>query len=196
MHPERRRDLFAYSGENQYHCLFGGDGCYIVHPSDTAPVLAALEAQVGLIGPQGARMVKVEEFFVLPVVDPTRETVIGPEEILTEILIPAPPPRLKSSYRKVRARRSWDFALTGVALALTFDGVRVAKSRVFLSGVAPIPWRAQEIEEEITGKELTTGTIAKAGAAAIKKAEPLSKNGYKVPLLQAVIEEELEAIRP
>ena len=138
----------------------------------------------------------MEEFFVLPAVDPKRETVIGPEEIVTEILIPAPPPGLKSSYRKVRARGSWDFALAGVALALTFDGVRVAKSRVFLSGVAPVPWRAKEVEEEITGKELTAETIAKAGAAGVKKAEPLSKNGYKVPLLQAVIEEELEAIRP
>ena len=187
---------FAYSGENQYHGIFGGDGCYIVHPSDTAPALAVLDAQVGVTGPKGARVVKAEEFFVLPAVDPTRETVIGPEEIVTEILIPAPQPGLKSSYRKVRARGSWDFALAGVALALNFDGARVAKSRVFLSGVAPVPWRAKEVEEEITGKELTAGTIAKAGAAAVKKAEPLSKNGYKIPLLQGVIEEELEAIRP
>ena len=187
---------FAYSGENQYHCIFGGDGCYIVHPSDTAPALAALDAQVGVTGTKGTRVVKAEEFFVLPAVDPTRETVIGPEEIVTEILIPAPQSGLKSSYRKVRARGSWDFALAGVALALNFDGARVARSRVFLSGVAPVPWRAKEVEEEITGKELTAGTIAKAGAAAVKKAEPLSKNGYKVPLLQAVIEEELEAIRP
>jgi xanthine dehydrogenase YagS FAD-binding subunit len=185
---------FAYSGENQYHCLFGGDGCYIVHPSDTAPALAALEAQVVVTGPKRARIVKMEEFFVLPAVDPKRETVIGPEEIVTEILIPAPQPGLKSSYRKVRARRSWDFALAGVALALNFDGARVVKARVFLSGVAPVPWRAREVEEEITGKEVTAGTIAKAGMAAVKKAEPLSKNGYKVPLLRAVIEEELEAI--
>jgi xanthine dehydrogenase YagS FAD-binding subunit len=187
---------FAYSGENQYHCLFGGDGCYIVHPSDTAPVLAALEAQVGVTGPQGTRMVKAEEFFVSPAVDPTRETVLGPAEIVTEIWIPAPPPGLKSSYRKVRTRRSWDFALVGAALALNFDGGRVARSRVFLSGVAPVPWRAKEVEAAITGRELTGDTIAKAAAAAVQKAEPLSKNGYKVPLLQAVIEEELEAIRP
>jgi xanthine dehydrogenase YagS FAD-binding subunit len=187
---------FAYSGENQYHCLFGGDGCYIVHPSDTAPALAALEAQAGVTGPKRARMVKMGEFFVLPAVDLKRETVIEPEEMVTEILIPAPQPGLKSSYRKVRARRSWDFALAGVALALNFDGPRVAKARVFLSGVAPLPWRAKEVEEEITGKVLTSGTIAKAGKGAVKNAEPLSKNGYKVPLLQAVIEEELEAIRP
>ena len=186
---------FAYSGENQYHCLFGGEGCYIVHPSDTAPALAAFEAQVVVTGPKRARIIKIEEFFMPPVVDPKRETVIGPEEIVTEILIPAPQPGLKSSYRKVRARRSWDFALAGVALALNFDGPRVAKARVFLSGVAPVPWRAKEVEEEIKGKELTAGTIARAGMAAVKKAEPLSKNGYKVPLLRAVIEEELEAIK-
>lgn len=186
---------FAYSGENQYHCLFGGEGCYIVHPSDTAPALAALEAQVVVTGPKRARMVKIEEFFVLPAVDPKRETVVGPEEIVTEILIPAPQPGLKSSYRKVRARRSWDFALAGVALALNFDGPKVAKARVFLSGVAPVPWRAKEVEGEISGRELTTRTIAMAGMAAIKKAEPLSKNGYKIPLLRAVIEEELEAIK-
>jgi xanthine dehydrogenase YagS FAD-binding subunit len=187
---------FAYGGENQYHCLFGGDGCYIVHPSDTAPVLAALEAQVGLTGPQGARKINLEEFFVLPAVDPMRETVVGPEEIVTEIWIPAPQPGLKSSYRKVRARASWDFALAGVALALNFDGARVAKARVFLSGVAPVPWRAKEAEAAITGRELTGETIARAAAAVVQKAEPLSKNGYKVPLLKAVIEEELEAIRP
>jgi xanthine dehydrogenase YagS FAD-binding subunit len=187
---------FAYSGENQYHCLFGGDGCYIVHPSDTAPALAALEAQVKVTGPKGVRTVNMEELFVLPAVDLKRETVVGPEEIITEIQIPAPQPGLKSSYRKVRARRSWDFALAGVALAMNFDGARVTKARVFLSGVAPVPWRAKEVEEEITGKEVTAGVIAKAGMAAVKNAEPLSKNEYKVPLLRAVIEEELEAIKP
>ncbi|MBI4764674.1 MAG: xanthine dehydrogenase family protein subunit M [Deltaproteobacteria bacterium] len=186
---------FAYSGENQYHCLFGGAGCYIVHPSDTAPVLAALEARVGVIGPKGARIIKMDEFFMPPAMDPTRETVLGGQEMVTEILIPLPRPGLKSSYRKVRARRSWDFALAGAALALNFEGPRVVKARVFLSGVAPVPWRAKEVEEVITGRELTAGTIARAGMVAIKKAEPLSKNGYKVPLLQAVIEEELEAIR-
>lgn len=186
---------FAYSGENQFHCLFGGDGCYIVHPSDTAPALAALEARVSVTGPKGTRMVRMEEFFVPPAVDPTRETVIGPEEMVTEILIPEPQPGLKSSYRKVRARRAWDFALAGAALALNFDGLRVVRARVFLSGVAPVPWRAKEVEKEITGQELTAGTIAKAALAAVKNAEPLSKNGYKVPLLRAVIEETLEAIK-
>ncbi|MBI5586639.1 MAG: FAD binding domain-containing protein [Deltaproteobacteria bacterium] len=187
---------FAFKGENQYHCLFGGVDCYIVHPSDTAPVLAALEARVALTGPKGTRVVKVEEFFMPPAVDPTQETVAGPEELVTEILIPAPPPGLKSSYRKVRARGAWDFALAGAALALHFDGRRVARARVFLSGVAPIPWRAREVEEALTGRELTAETIAGAAAAAVRDAEPLSQNGYKVPLVRAVIEEELEAIRP
>jgi xanthine dehydrogenase YagS FAD-binding subunit len=87
-------------------------------------------------------------------------------------------------------------ALVGAALAPNFDGLRVVQARVFLSGIAPVPWRAKEVEEEITGRELTSRTIAQAAAAAVSKAEPLSKNGYKVPMLRAVLEEELEAIRP
>jgi xanthine dehydrogenase YagS FAD-binding subunit len=185
---------FAFAGENQYHCIFGGAACYIVHPSDTAPALSALQTTVRIIGPKGSRSVPLDRFFVPPAIDPKRETVLAPEEIVTEISIPAPPPGLRSSYRKVRARRSWDFALAGVALALRFDGARVAEARVWLSGVAPVPWRSKEVEQEILGKQLDEKTIARAAAAAVKNAEPLTKNGYKVPLVKAVIEEELEAM--
>ena len=185
---------FAFAGENQYHCIFGGAACYIVHPSDTAPALSALQATVRIAGPKGSRSVPIDQFFVSPATDPRKETVLAPEEIVTEISIPAPPPGLRSSYRKVRARRSWDFALAGVALALRFDGARVSEARVWLSGAAPVPWRSKEVEQEILGKQLDEKTIARAGAAAVKNAEPLTKNGYKVPLFRAVIEEELEAM--
>jgi xanthine dehydrogenase YagS FAD-binding subunit len=185
---------FALSGENQFHCIFGGAACYIVHPSDTAPALSALQATVRIVGPKGSSSLPIDRFFVLPATDPRKETVLAPEEIVTEILIPAPLPGLRSSYRKVRARRSWDFALAGVALALRFDGARVSEARVWLSGAAPVPWRSKEVELEIVGKQLDEKTIARAVAASVKNAEPLTKNGYKVPLLRAVIEEELEAM--
>jgi xanthine dehydrogenase YagS FAD-binding subunit len=185
---------FAFAGENQYHCIFGGAACYIVHPSDTAPALSALQATVRIVGPKGSSSLPIDRFFVLPATDPRKETVLAPEEIVTEILIPAPLPGLRSSYRKVRARRSWDFALAGVALALRFDGARVSEARVWLSGAAPVPWRSKEVELEIVGKQLDEKTIARAVAASVKNAEPLTKNGYKVPLLRAVIEEELEAM--
>jgi len=185
---------FAFTGESQYHCIFGGAACYIVHPSDTAPVLSALHATVGIKGPKGSRSVAIDQFFVPPATDPRKETVLAPQEIVTEISIPAPPPGLRSSYRKVRARRSWDFALAGVALALHFDGIRVSEASVWLSGASPVPWRSKEVEQEILGKQLDEKTITRAVEASVKNAEPLTKNEYKIPLFKAVIAEELEAM--
>jgi xanthine dehydrogenase YagS FAD-binding subunit len=185
---------FAVNGENAFHCIFGGADCFIVHPSDTAPALASLEARLHLEGPKGKRVVPADGFFLLPDFDPTRETVLGPGEIVTHIELPAPPSGLRSSYRKVRARRSWDFALAGVALALVFDGDRVAKARVFLSGAAPIPWRAKEGEAVITGQKLTPEVIRKAAEVSVQRAKPMEQNAYKIPLFRAVIEEELQAI--
>lgn len=183
---------FAYDGENQYHCIFGGEACYIVHPSDTAPALAALGAVVRVTGPNSSRSVPVESLHVPPSVDPHRETVLEPDEILTEIAIPAPRPGTRSAYRKVRERASWDFAVAGVALVFAFDGERVTAARVFLSGAAPIPWRAHGVEHAVIGKALDPATIAAAAAAAVEGAEPLANNGYKVPLFRGMVAEELE----
>jgi len=186
---------FAFEGENQYHCIFGGDLCYIVHPSDTAPALAALRAVCRVSGPGSSRSVAVEKLHVPPSEDPRSETVLAPDEILTEVAIPPPPPDIRSSYRKVRTRGAWDFALAGVALALTFEGAMVRSARIFLSGAAPVPWRAAGVEAAITGKTLDAATIAAAAEAAIVGAEPLEKNAYKLPLFQGLISEQLEAIR-
>jgi xanthine dehydrogenase YagS FAD-binding subunit len=183
---------FAVDGENQFHCIFGGGGtCFIVHPSDTAPVLMAFNATARVAGPKGVRQVPLEKFFVLPEVDVQRETVLARGEIVTEIRIPPPAPGTRSSYRKIRARRSWDFALAGVALALRFDGKRVIGGRVVLSGAAPVPWRSAEVEQVVRGKELTADVIAAAAKAVTAGAEPLEKNGYKIRLFQGMIEEEL-----
>ncbi len=150
---------FAAKGENPFHCIFGSGGiCYIVHPSDIAPALVAFEATARAVGPRGGRWVPLEKIHVLPGVDPQKETVLKPDEILTEILLPPPAQGLRSSYRKVRARQSWDFALAGVALALQFKGGRVEKARLVLSGAAPIPWRSRDAEGVLTGKTLDAGT--------------------------------------
>jgi xanthine dehydrogenase YagS FAD-binding subunit len=186
---------FAYEGENQYHCIFGGDLCYIVHPSDTAPALASLGAVCRISSPTTSRSVAVEVFYVLPTEDPQRETVLAPDEIVTEIVLPAPTPGLLSSYRKVRTRGAWDFALAGVALAIVFDGDKVRSARIFLSGAAPVPWRVKEAEEAIVGTTLDNATIEKAAAATVAGAEPLEHNGYKVALFEGLMQEQLEAIR-
>jgi xanthine dehydrogenase YagS FAD-binding subunit len=186
---------FAQNGENQYHCIFGsGEVCYIVHPSDTAPAFMAYGASIRIDGPKGARLIPLEKFFVLPVENVEKETILTSGEIVTDILLPPVRADARSSYRKVRARRSWDFALAGVAIVLRFKGEKVERARVILSGAAPVPWRSKEVEEAITGKQLDTDTIARASNEAMKKAEPLHHNGYKVSLFRGVIEEELQAI--
>lgn len=182
---------YAYDGENQYHCILGGSICFITHPSDTAPALVAYDAVIRVAGPNGFREVPAGKFHILPEEDVEKETVLQPEEIATEVILPPPRPGMRSSYRKVRARGSWDFALAGVALALKFRGDAVEEARVVLSGAAPIPWRSREVEESIIGKRLDGETAAKAAEAAVKNAQPLKKNGYKVTLFQGMIEEEL-----
>jgi xanthine dehydrogenase YagS FAD-binding subunit len=186
---------FAYEGENQYHCIVGGDSCYIVHPSDTAPALAALGAVCRASAPGRSRSIAIEKLHMPPSEDPRSETVLDPDEILTEVVLPPPAPGLRSSYRKVRTRGAWDFALAGVALAIVFDGDTVRSARIFLSGAAPVPWRSTAAEEAITGTTLDAATIAKAAAAAVEGAEPLAKNGYKLPLFEGLVTEQLEAIR-
>lgn len=185
---------YAVDGENAYHCILGGENCYIVHPSDTASALAALGASVVIVGPGGRRRVPVEAFYVPPSEDYTKETVLGPGEILTEILLPPPPDGLRSLYRKVRARRAWDFALAGVALAILPNEGRAAECRIVLSGAAPLPFRAAAAEAVVTGRALDGETIREAARAAMKNAEPMTGNAYKIPMFRGVIEQALAEV--
>jgi xanthine dehydrogenase YagS FAD-binding subunit len=185
---------YALVGENQFHCVLGGERCYIVHPSDTSAALVALAATAHIAGPDGTRTVPLDEFFVLPGSNVQRENVLEPGEIVTEIVLPRPARGYRSSYRKVRGRGAWDFALAGVALGVQFDGNRVRFARAVLSGAAPIPWRSHEIESVISGTSLDAGTCANAANAAMRNAQPLSRNGYKLPLFRGLIEQELLAM--
>lgn len=181
------------NGENQFHAIYGHDHiCAITHPSDTAPNLMALGAAVQVAGPKGKRSIKVEELHVLPVDDVQADTVLKQDEIITHISVPPPPAGLYSSYRKVRARRSWDFALAGVALALVLKDGKVARANVILSGAAPVPWRSTEAEKVIEGQKLTADIIDQAAREAVASAAPLTKNGYKVDLFRGVLTEELQ----
>lgn len=189
------KKCFAFSGMNQYHAIFGsGNKCYTVHPSDTSPMLIALDARIETQGPGGSRTIPAEKFHTKPADDVTRDTVLKKGEIVTSILVPKPEKGLLSSYRKVRARRSWDFALAGCALAIALDGKKVKSARVAFSGAAPFPWRSIAVEQAIIGHELDRKTIERAAEAAVADAEPLEFNEYKVPLFKAVVTEELEKI--
>lgn len=186
---------FAKEGENQLHAIFGGDVCVMVHPSDTAPALMALGASVRLIGPRGARTVGLDAFFVLPSKDHTRETVVEPDELVADILLPPPPAAAASTYRKVRARGAWDFALAGAAVALGRRGRKVDQARIVLSGVAPAPWRVERAEREIVGRELSAAMIERAAQRASADASPLSANAYKVALVRGAVAEALSELR-
>jgi xanthine dehydrogenase YagS FAD-binding subunit len=164
-----------------------------VHPSDTAPALVALGAVARIAGPGGrARSVPLDEFFVLPAQNVTRENVLEPGEVIVEVSLPAAPTR--SAYRKARARRSWDFALAGAAVALTMKGDRVERASVVLSGVAPVPWRAKASEAALAGSALDAKAVRRAAVAAVEGADPMTDNAYKLALTRGVVEDSLTAV--
>jgi xanthine dehydrogenase YagS FAD-binding subunit len=178
---------FSVAGENQYHAIFGGGPSYIVHPSDTAPALVALDARFRIIGPSGERVVPAAEFFTLPTADPARENVLGPDELLASIAVPRRTTGAKSAYRKVMDREAWTHALVSVAVAFEMEKDVCKSARIVLGGVAPIPWRVPEAEKLIAGKAITPALAKSVGEAAVAGAKPLAKNGYKVEMTRALV---------
>ena len=177
---------FSRTGENQFNAIFGGGPSYIVHPSDTAPALVALDARFRLVSPGEERVVPAGEFFTLPRVDVARENVLQPNEVLVDVTVPAAS-GLRSTYAKVLDREAWTHAVVSVALALQMDGDRIRRAGVVLGGVAPIPWRVAAVEELLAGQQVTDSLAAEAGRLAVDGARPLSKNRYKVPLVETLV---------
>src|SRR5262245_47738835 len=146
---------FSASGENQFHAIFGGGPSYIVHPSDTAPALVALDATFRVVGPSGERTVKAADFFVLPRDNSARENVLGPEEVLASVRIPAARPGTRSTYNKILDREAWTHAVVSAAIVLEVDREVCRSARIVLGGVAPIPWRLPEVERLLVGQRMT-----------------------------------------
>jgi len=178
------------SGDNRYHAILGNAGpAYFVNPSSLAPVLIALGAKVRIYSSAGAREVALEQFFAIPKTDNDRENVLKPNEIVTEILIPAGS-RRTASY-EVRQKEALDWPLVSASVALDMNGNRVRSARIVMGHVAPIPWRAAEAEKVLEGKAVTEETALGAGKAAVGQAHPLSKNGYKVQLARVAVKRAL-----
>ncbi len=185
------RICFSIRGENQYHAILGGFGCYIVHPSDAAPALIALGARVHLVGPEGERSLPLEEFFVGPREDIMKETVLKPGEILTSVVLPAPRESARSAYVKFTQRGAWDFALTSAAVWVDADRGVCRQARICLGGVAPVPWRAVEAETLLSGRRVDEASASKAAEAAVAGNRPMSGNAYKVRLAKAAVKRAL-----
>ena len=184
---------YAVTGDGRFHAILGGGPSYITHPSDTAPALVALGAQIKIAGPAGERTIPLEKFFVLPQVDYSRENILKPDEIVTEIQVPYPKSGSKGFYHKVRERLAWDHAIVSVATVVQSSSGVVREARVVMGGVAPIPWRAPKAEEFLRGKKLDEATAQKAGEIALEGARPLKDNGYKVKMAQDLIQRGLLA---
>ena len=179
---------FSVTGENQFHAIFGGGPSYIVHPSDTAPALVALDAQFRVAGPTGERTVPAADFFVLPKQNAARENVLAEDELLVSIHLPAPRPGQRSAYHKEMDREAWTHAVVSAAVVLEMDKEVCRSARIVLGGVAPIPWRVPEAERLLAGQRITPDLAASAAEAALAGANPLAKNGYKVPLTKAILQ--------
>ncbi len=181
---------YAVTGDNRYHAIIGGELCYIVHPSDTATALMALNASAKITGVNGDKTVLFDEYFTGPRVDVLRENILKPGEFMTHVTIPAPASGTKFGWSKLKDRQVYDFALTSVAISFTLDGPNWKDGRVVLGGVSPVPYRAKVVEDALKGKDVKA--TAKAAAAQIRTvARPMSLNAYKVDVAAGLIERTL-----
>ena len=175
----------ALQGVHRMHAVLGASSaCIATHPSDMCVALAALDAVVHLQGVGEARQVPFASFHLLPEDHPERETVLQPGELITAIEIPALAFGANSTYRKVRDRASYAFALVSVAAALEVrDGV-VSDVRLALGGVAHKPWRAATLEQMLRGQPADAVHFEAAARAEMADAKPLRDNAFKIPLAQ------------
>jgi xanthine dehydrogenase YagS FAD-binding subunit len=174
----------AVDGENHYLAILGGGPCYIVHPSDPAVALTALEARVEVTGPAGSRWVEVDRFYTLPRQRMEHETILKPSEFVTAVALPSESAGGVQRYYKLMQRGAWDFALVSLAAVKRRDG----EVRLVLGGVAPRPWRVTtSVEEDVSSGGLDDDAIETLAERALIDAEPLSKNGYKVELAASLL---------
>jgi xanthine dehydrogenase YagS FAD-binding subunit len=209
---------YAHHGFNREHAIFAGDRCYVVSPSDLAPVIVAGNALVHVHGRKGPRTIDAEQLFVPASQNLMRMHALDDGEVLTavEFRVRQPPQprqlppgelgirgsiaplplekRFPSVFIKFAMRNSFDFALASVAVFLDRDGRRANRCRIALGGVAATPYRALDAERVVSGNLLTDEVILEAGRAAVNGAEPLELNEYKVGLVEKLVIEALQEL--
>jgi len=177
----------AAGGFNRYHAIVGASpACSATHPSDMCVALAALDARVHVAGPGGRRLIPFVDFHRLPGERPDLETLLEPGEVIVAVEIGASP-FARSTYRKVRDRASYAFALVSVAAGLTMRAGAIVEIGIALGGIAPKPWRAHRAEAALRGGSATAQAFEAALAAELADAAPLSGNAFKVGLAQRTL---------
>ncbi len=181
-------------GDNRYHAILGNDGpAYFVSASSFAPPLIALGARVRIAGPKGTREILLRELFVIPESDTDREIALLPNEILTEVIIPASSESFRNATYEVRQREFLDWPLATASVALEASAGRISRADIVLGHVAPIPWDAKEAAAWIGGKTLDEELAAQAAEKALSGAKPLSRNSYKIQLARVAVKRALLA---
>lgn len=174
-------------GMNREHCLFGANRCVAVTPSDTAPVLLALEATLVVSSAAGERLIPADSFFIGPDIDIERMTVLEPGDILTAIRIPNTWAKAEFYFEKVADRKTWDFSLVNVAAAMRLDGNVITDIRIACGGVECVPRRLNVVEDIVRGSNKDEETATVAGGAASRGATPLNYNHFKIPLMENLV---------
>jgi xanthine dehydrogenase YagS FAD-binding subunit len=172
---------------NREHAILDADRCVAVNPSDTAPALIVLDAQMVIRSARGERVLSAQDYFVGPDKDITRMTALQPGELLTAIRLPATWGGAQFYFEKVRDRNVWDFALVNVASAMVVTNGKIERIRLAANGVAARPLRLEAVERSVVGKPRDEATAAVAGDIAVEGAKPLRYNGYKVPMLRNLV---------
>jgi xanthine dehydrogenase YagS FAD-binding subunit len=180
-------------GDNRYHAILGNAGpAYFVNPSSLAPALISLGATARVFGPKGSRDVPLEKFFLTPSSNDEREYDVKPNEILTEIIVPAATGVRNATY-EVRQKEALDWPLAAASVAVRMSGGQVKSARVVLGHVAPIPWLSAEAEQALVGKAITEETAEAAGVAAVQGAKSFGGNKYKIQLARVSVKRALLA---
>jgi xanthine dehydrogenase YagS FAD-binding subunit len=179
---------------NREHAILHADRCVAVNPSDSAPALIALEAQMVIRNVKGERVVNAEDYFVGPAINITHMTVLQPGDLLTAIRIPATWAGAQFYFEKVRDRQVWDFPLMNVASAMVVNGGNIEKIRIVVNAAAATPLRLTAVEDAVRGQPRNTATGEMAGKLAIVGAEPLRYNGYKVPLMRNLVKRAISGV--
>jgi xanthine dehydrogenase YagS FAD-binding subunit len=173
----------ALNGANRNFAVLGvSDNCIAQYPGDFAVALVALDAQIELMGPNGARIIPAETLHRPASANPNIETTLKPGEIITGFQIPAGAWTKRSTYLKIRDRESYEFALASAAVALSMEGGNVQQVRIGLGGMAYRPWRAREAEAALTGKPLNEANAEAAAKAAFAGAVTHGDNEFKPEL--------------
>jgi xanthine dehydrogenase YagS FAD-binding subunit len=179
---------------NREHAILDADRCVAVNPSDSAPALIALEAQMVIRNTKGERVVDAEDYFIGPSIDITRMTVLRPGDLLTAIRIPSTWAGAQFYFEKVRDRQVWDFPLMNVASAMVVNGGNIERIRIVVNAAAAHPLRLKTVEDAVRGQPRNAATGEMGGKLAIAGAQPLRYNGYKIPLMRNLVKRSISGV--